>query len=83
MTEMAALMGIIVGISQIFKNIGLVPKYIPLLNLILGIVLSMFFLSNEGLKESIFQGLIVGLSASGLYDQSKIIKTSAIKESKS
>ena len=81
MTEIVALIAIIVGISQVLKSAGLTPKYIPLLNLALGVGLSMFFLSNLGMKESILQGLIVGLSASGLYDQSKILKNSGTTES--
>ena len=64
---------VIVGISEVVKNLGLKCKYLPLFNLVLGIILSTFFMTDLGLQESILQGLIIGLSASGLYDQTKII----------
>ncbi|EEM02290.1 Holin [Bacillus pseudomycoides] len=55
------------------KMLGLQTKYIPLLNLTLGILLGVLFLPFD-IKMNVFQGLIIGLSASGLYDHSKIIK---------
>ncbi|MEK5388787.1 holin, partial [Bacillus sp. FSL M7-1431] len=47
--------------------------YIPLLNLTLGILLGVLFLPFD-IKMNVFQGIIIGLSASGLYDHSKITK---------
>ncbi|HDR4480130.1 holin [Bacillus thuringiensis] len=67
------LIGIIVGLSQIGKTIGLQTKYVPLLNLTLGIVLGVLFLGGD-IKTNVFQGIIIGLSASGLFDHTKIIK---------
>jgi len=74
MIETGILIAIIVGISQIVKTLGLKTKYIPLLNLILGIVLTVFLTSHVSLQEGILQGLIIGLSASGLFDQTKILE---------
>lgn len=71
--EMAAFIAIVVGLSQITKNIGLANKYIPLLNLLFGVVLGISFLTGD-IKANVLQGLIIGLSASGLYDQSKLLK---------
>ncbi|MGE6958801.1 holin, partial [Bacillus thuringiensis] len=56
------LIGIIVGLSQIGKTIGLQTKYVPLLNLTLGIVLGVLFLGGD-IKTNVFQGIIIGLSA--------------------
>ncbi|MEJ9182278.1 holin, partial [Bacillus thuringiensis] len=39
MFEITVMIGIVVGLSQIVKIIGLQTKYVPLLNLTLGIVL--------------------------------------------
>jgi len=64
---------VIVGISEVIKNLGLKCKYIPLFNLVLGIILSVFFMTDFGWQESVLQGLIIGLSASGLFDQTKLI----------
>ena len=61
------------GISQIAKTTGLQTKYIPVFNLTLGITLGVLFLSQDT-KMNIFQGIIIGLSASGLFDHTKIMK---------
>ncbi|PEL21741.1 holin, partial [Bacillus toyonensis] len=66
------MIGIIVGLSQIVKTIGLQTKYVPLLNVTLGIVLGVLFLGGD-IKTNVFQGIIIGLSASGLFDHTKII----------
>lgn len=70
--EIAAFIAIVVGLSQITKNVGLANKYIPLLNLLFGVVLGILFLTGD-IKANVLQGLIIGLSASGLYDQSKLL----------
>ncbi|RWS41481.1 holin [Bacillus mycoides] len=73
MFEITVMIGIVVGLSQIGKTIGLQTKYVPLLNVTLGIVLGVLFLPFD-IKMNVFQGIIIGLSASGLYDYSKITK---------
>ncbi|MGG2116533.1 holin [Bacillus bombysepticus] len=73
MVSLAVMIGIVVGLSQIVKTIGLQTKYIPLLNLTLGIVLGVLFLGGD-IKTNVFQGIIIGLSASGLFDHTKIMK---------
>ena len=70
MVSLAVMIGIVVGLSQIVKTIGLQTKYIPLLNLTLGIVLGVLFLDGD-IKTNVFQGIIIGLSASGLFDHTK------------
>ncbi|PGM95324.1 holin [Bacillus cereus] len=79
MIEITAMIGVIVGLSQIAKITGLQTKYIPLFNLSLGIMLGVLFLS-EDIKMNIFQGMIIGLSASGLFDHTKIIKRDAVRK---
>ncbi|PFJ21936.1 holin [Bacillus anthracis] len=73
MVSLAVIIGIVVGLSQIVKTIGLQTKYVPLLNLTLGIVLGVLFLDGD-IKTNVFQGIIIGLSASGLFDHTKIMK---------
>ncbi|MEH7220531.1 holin [Bacillus toyonensis] len=73
MFEITVMIGIVVGLSQIGKTIGLQTKYVPLLNVTLGILLGVLFLPFD-IKMNVFQGIIIGLSASGLYDHSKITK---------
>lgn len=76
MIEITAMIGVVVGISQIAKTTGLQTKYIPLFNLTLGITLGVLFLSQD-IKMNLFQGMIIGLSASGLFDHTKIVKRDA------
>ncbi|HDR7847481.1 TPA: holin [Bacillus toyonensis] len=73
MVSLAVMIGVVVGLSQIAKTIGLQTKYVPLLNLTLGIVLGVLFLGGD-IKTNVFQGIIIGLSASGLFDHTKIMK---------
>ncbi|PHE86018.1 holin [Bacillus pseudomycoides] len=76
MIEISIMIAVVVGLSQIAKTIGLQTKYIPLLNLTLGIVLGVLFLPQD-LKMNVFQGIIIGLSASGLFDHTKFMKKDA------
>ncbi|HDR7285512.1 holin [Bacillus pacificus] len=76
MVSLAVMIGIVVGLSQIVKTVGLQTKYVPLLNLTLGIVLGVLFLDGD-VKTNVFQGIIIGLSASGLFDHTKIMKKDA------
>lgn len=41
------MIGIVVGLSQMAKTIGLQTKYVPLLNLTLGIVLGVLFMDGD------------------------------------
>lgn len=53
MIEITAMIGVVVGISQIAKTTGLQTKYIPLFNLTLGITLGVLFLSQD-IKMNLF-----------------------------
>ncbi|WP_144497222.1 holin [Bacillus toyonensis] len=77
MIEITVIIGVVVGLSQIAKIVGMQTKYVPLLNLTLGIMLGVFFLSQD-IKTNVFQGIIIGLSASGLFDHTKIIKKDVV-----
>ena len=71
MFEVAFLIGVVVALVQLAKQF--VPnKYLPLVSLALGIVAGIFYVGGD-MKEQIMWGIVIGLSASGLYDQSKII----------
>ncbi|MDN4875964.1 holin [Bacillus cereus] len=76
MVNLAVMIGIVVGLSQIAKTIGLKTRYVPLLNVTLGMVLGVLFLDGD-IKTNVFQGIIIGLSASGLFDHTKIMKKDA------
>lgn len=57
---------VIIGISEILKNLGFNAKFVPVVNLILGLMAGIL-LNLDDIKKGIVIGLAVGLSASGLY----------------
>jgi len=68
-----AIVPLIIGLSEVIKKIGFNQKFIPVVNLILGLAAGIFFLNPEDLKAGIIQGIFIGLSASGLYSGTKNI----------
>jgi hypothetical protein len=68
-----ALIPLVIGLSEAIKRIGFNAKFIPVIDLILGLVAGLVFLSPGDLKDGIIQGICIGLSASGLYSGTKNI----------
>jgi len=68
MVEFSTMIGIVMGISQLLKKRGLDPRVIPIFNVLLGTGISLLYSNDFDFLESIQQGLIIGLSASGVYD---------------
>lgn len=62
---------VIVGLVQVIKGVGLPNKYAPVASIVLGVTI----LAIVGLAWQAFliQGIIVGLSAAGLYSGSKAV----------
>jgi hypothetical protein len=56
---------IVWGITQVIKQVGLNPRYVPLVALGVGVLL--VNLANPGL-EAVVQGIVLGLSATGLHE---------------
>jgi hypothetical protein len=67
--ETAILGAIITAIGLLYKQIGIPNRIIPLVVVVTGIIVSVFFwkVSTE-MGTAILIGLIAGLAASGLYD---------------
>lgn len=72
MLEVGVVISVLVGVGQMVKKIGMAEKYIPLMNLGLGIVSGLTMIDGT-VPEQVIMGAMIGLSASGLYDQSKIV----------
>ena len=71
MLEMSALVGIVVALTETLKQLEIIPgKYIPLVSLFIGIALCMFAAPGN-FQKAVFEGIIVGLTASGLYSSGK------------
>jgi len=71
---------LIVGVVEVLKRAGLPIKYAPLTSLAIGFFFGVFFI--ESFKEGIIVGMMVGLSATGLYSGSKHIMQGNNKEEK-
>jgi len=61
------------AVAEVLKKIGLPTKYIPLVNVVFGVAIGVFF--NWGnLFYGVISGVTIGLTASGLYDTVKYAK---------
>ncbi len=65
----ASAIAIVLGLVQVAKRLGLKEKYCPLLSTLLGLLISLgyHFYSYKTWYEAVIFGLIIGLSAVGLY----------------
>ncbi len=72
MIEVSVIIPIIIALGEVWKMIfgDKIKKFIPLINLALGIISGIVYRGGE-LKLAIFEGIIIGLSASGLYSSAK------------
>ena len=66
-----ALIPIITILVDVIKKAGLPSKFAPLMSLILGVVFGLIFENSGDVKIAIITGLIMGMSASGLYSGGK------------
>ena len=73
MIDIALLIAVVIALTELFKRtLHVNSRYLPLISLILGIIAGIIYLDGD-IKDVALQGIIVGLSASGLFDQSKIV----------
>jgi large-conductance mechanosensitive channel len=71
MFDIAVIIAVIVALTQLVKEF--VPnRFIPLLTVILGVVSAYVYVDGD-IKVKIMYGLMIGLSAAGLFDQTKIV----------
>lgn len=61
---------VVLGVVSVFKAVGMDAKWAPVVSLVLGLALS-FFAGGATMIDVILGGLVVGLSASGLYSSTK------------
>ena len=71
MVEHGIMVCLIMSIAQILKKLGLRSEIIPLLNILIGVMMALFWLETTDLITRISQGLVLGLLASGVYDAGK------------
>ena len=64
---------VIIGLVQLVKQLAWIhEKYMPLLSVVLGIIAGFIYFEGE-VAVKIMYGIILGLSAAGLFDQTKIV----------
>lgn len=61
---------IVIGVVSLIKSFGMDSKWAGLLSLVMGLFLS-FLAGGSNMLDVVLQGLVVGLSASGLYSSTK------------
>lgn len=67
-----AIIPLILGVVELFKRGGLPVKYSPFVAVGVGLLFGLLYLDTE-IKQRIIIGLMLGLSATGLYSGSKNI----------
>lgn len=79
----------IIALVTLAKDLGLPSKLSPLLAVVLGVVLTLFdaiafgdAFTNQTVMQAIGMGVILGLSASGLYDGARAVGNQPDKNSK-
>lgn len=75
-TELVALLSpIVMGLVEVSKRVGVPARFLPLVSLGFGIILSLIYgLYNDiGSVDMAFSGIVAGLLAVGLYSGGKAI----------
>ncbi|MZP28676.1 hypothetical protein GTO91_02945 [Heliobacterium undosum] len=72
MFEPAVVVAVLIAIGQ-FAKLYIDSKYIPLVTLVLGVCAGVIYIPADTLQAGILNGVIVGLSANGLFDVSKTL----------
>lgn len=67
------LIAVIVGLVELLKWLGAPKKVLPVAALALGLLGGLFYIYPGDIKAGILIGIIMGLSASGLYSGTKNI----------
>ena len=65
--EISIIIAVIIGLAELLKKVGINSKYIPIADLILGVVAGFIYLYPGEPKMAVLYGIIAGLSAAGLY----------------
>jgi len=67
--EFLVLVPVVIGLIEVFKKAGLDIRYAPALSILIGVSGAYFLIGNDAV--SLLNGVVVGLSASGLFSAYK------------
>jgi len=74
-TSFGVLVVITTAVVEVLKRAtGLNKKFIPLTSLIVGLILNFIAVGFYFNSITILTGIVIGLSAAGLFDQTKLLK---------
>lgn len=74
MFETAIIIAVVLALTELIKRLGFMQaKYLPAVSVLLGILAGIIYVDVATYQEKIMFGLMIGLSAAGLFDQSKIV----------
>jgi hypothetical protein len=76
MLEIGVVVAIIIALGQ-FAKMYIDNKYVPLVTLVIGLVAGYFYLPHVDVREAIVNGVMVALTANGMFDMSKIVTKKA------
>lgn len=71
--EGISLIAVIIGISELMKLLGFNVKFIPVVNVVTGMIGGVVYLNPNNIKLGVLQGLVMALTASGVYSSSKSV----------
>lgn len=74
------LIGVIIAIVELLKNAGVPSKLLPFIALVLGLLGGTIYLFQGDIKTGIIAGLMMGLSASGVYSGYSTLKNKSKEE---
>lgn len=67
------LIPLIIGMVELLKMYGLKRRLLPLMALVFGVLGGIFYIYPQDPKAGILVGIMMGLSASGLYSGGKAV----------
>jgi len=80
MYDFTFLVAVIISLTELTKRVTpLRKKFLPLIPLSLGIIASILYVDGIW-QDKLMIGVILGLSAAGLFDQSKILDRTSEEE---
>lgn len=66
-----ALVPVVLAMVELLKRVGIPKKLSPIVSIVLGLLAGFYYLAPDDPKKAIFLGLVVGLSAIGLFSGTK------------
>jgi len=69
--SLAVITALVIGLVQVAKTTGLPTRWCPVLALVLGVVITTVLSFFAGASDAVITGLIIGLTAVGLYSGTK------------